>query len=326
MESLPVVVENSSLATGGEGLLPAIITNTGYKATEEAINFFVASIRNLNTRKAYLRAVQNFSNFMELRFPETGSLELAKPIHVAAWVENHGGEPQTVKQHLAAVKGLFAWLHSHGAITNNPAASVRGPRYSYNEGKSPCYAAPEIRLILESCDPSTLVGLRDRAFIGIMAFTFSRVSAVCALDRSDYVYTQSIWNLRFSEKGGQERDVPVHHELQQYLDDYVREAGIANGALFRTTRGNKSGLTENRLGRFTALAMVKRRAEDAGLPDANKMTNHSFRASGITAFLSQGGQLEEAQKIAGHATPKTTKLYDHTTRQVLRAHIERIRY
>ena len=181
-------------------------------------------------------------------------------------------------------------------------------------------------MILESCDPSTLVGLRDRAFIGIMAFTFSRVSAVCALDRSDYVYTQSIWNLRFSEKGGQERDVPVHHELQQYLDDYVREAGIANGALFRTTRGNKSGLTENRLGRFTALAMVKRRAEDAGLPDANKMTNHSFRASGITAFLSQGGQLEEAQKIAGHATPKTTKLYDHTTRQVLRAHIERIRY
>ena len=70
--------------------------------------------------------------------------------------------------------------------------------------------------------------------------------------------------------------------------------------------------------------MAKRRARQAGLP-ADKLCSHTFRGTGITTYLSNGGQIETAQAIAGHASPRTTKLYDRRQQQVELAEIERIR-
>jgi len=307
-------------------VVPELVANAGPKAAEEYLNFFLVTIRNRHTREAYGRAIQFFFSWCRVRFPIMHSIIEVRPLMVAGFVENHPGSPQTVKQHLAAVKGLFAWLHSHGAVPQNPAVSVKGPAYSYDEGKTPSYAPHEIRRILDCCDSENVFGLRDKAFIAVMAFTFARVSAVCGLKREDYVYTGGSWHLRFHEKGGKDRLVPVHHELQQHLDVYLDAAGIYDGPIFRAGNGNRSALSDRPLGRRPALDIVKRRTRDAGVEGWDKVCNHSFRASGITTFMAAGGSLEEAQKIAGHSSPRTTKLYDHNSREVMRKEVERIRY
>jgi site-specific recombinase XerD len=123
---------------------------------------------------------------------------------VAAYVEQltKEREPQTVKQHLAAIRMLFDWLVIGQSVPFNPAASVRGPRYSLKKGKTPVLSRADMRKLLESIDVSNVVGLRDRALIGLMVYSFARVSAVVHMRIRDYYQNGKRWWIRLHEKGG----------------------------------------------------------------------------------------------------------------------------
>lgn len=123
--------------------------------------------------------------------------------------------------------------------------------------------------------------------------------------------------------------MPTHHNLEQYLDEYFRQAGIADqkhGPLFRTIAKNTSGrqaqLTDQPMKQVYAWKMVQRRMRLADI--AGTANNHTFRATGITSYLENGGTLEKAQQMAAHSSPKTTKLYDRTSDQVSLDEVERI--
>ena len=87
----------------------------------------------------------------------------------------------TVKQHLAAIRMLFDWLVTGGILASNPATSVRGPKHVIKRGKTPVLTTDQARVLIESIDTSTLVGLRDRALIGVMTYAFARIGAVHGL-------------------------------------------------------------------------------------------------------------------------------------------------
>jgi len=200
---------------------------------------------------------------------------------------------------------------------------VRGPKYVVKRGKTPVLASDEARTLLDSIDISTLKGLRDRALIGVMVYTFARVSAVLGMKVKDY-YTEGRrgW-VRLHEKGGKEHEVPCHHTLEKYLDEYIAVAGIADdkdGLLFRTT-GRKTGLA-GRMYQQDAYRMVQRQVLIAGL--GTHAGNHTFRATGITAYLKNKGLLEHAQTIANHASPRTTKLYDRRSDEISLDEVEKI--
>lgn len=304
--------------------LPAIITREGGKATTRFLEFFTANIRNPNTRVSYMRAIGSFLAWCEER---GASLHQIEPIIVAAYVEQLtlNRAPQTVKQHLAAIRMLFDWLVIGQVVPSNPASSVRGPRYSIKKGKTPVLSAADARRLLDSIDVSHVVGLRDRALIGLMVYSFARVSAVVKMRVGDYYQNGKRYWIRLHEKGGKFHEVPVHHTAEEYLDAYIKAAGIGgekNKPLFRTTRGRTRELTERALDRFEAHKMIKRRAGEAGL--SKEITCHTFRATGITAYLENGGTIEHAQQIAAHESPRTTKLYDRTTDAISLDEIERI--
>jgi integrase/recombinase XerD len=103
-------------------------------------------------------------------------------------LQGHFSSP-TVKQHLAAIRMLFDWLVTGHVIDVNPAHSVRGPKYVVKKGTTPVLNAEEARALLDSIDISTLTGLRDRALIGVMVYTFARVNAVISMKVKDY-FTQ----------------------------------------------------------------------------------------------------------------------------------------
>ncbi len=175
-----------------------------------------------------------------------------------------------------------------------------------------------------SCFTGALAGLRDRALLSVMLYSFARVSAVLGMRRQDYFGQGSRGWLRLHEKGGKRHDVPAHHRAAAALDAYVEAAGFQEpkAAFFQTMDPAGRRLTGRALERRLVLAMIKRRAAAAWLPPSTCC--HTFRATGITAYLSNGGTLEHAQQIAGHASPKTTKLYDRTADTVTADEIERI--
>ena len=230
----------------------------------------------------------------------------------------------TVKQHLAAIRMLFDWLVIGQVVPVNPAASVRGPKHVVKKGSTPVLSAEEARRLLRSIDITTIAGLRDRALIGVMVYSFARVGAVVAMSREDYFQQGKRYWFRLHEKGGKLHDVPAHHKAEEYVDAYRAAAGIADE---RTTPlflaiDRHGYLTDRRLHRNDVLAMIKRRARQAGLP--HSVCCHTFRATGITAYLDAGGTLENAQLIASHESPRTTKLYDRTGDKVSLDEIERI--
>ena len=133
--------------------------------------------------------------------------------------------------------------------------------------------------------------------------------------------------LRFREKGGKEKELPVHHKLEELLDQYLKETGLEKepeSPLFPVAIGKTGKLSRQPLRRTDAAEMLKRRLKQAGLPA--HYSPHSFRATGITNFLENDGTLEAAQRIAGHADSRTTKLYDRRGQKVLLEDMERIRY
>jgi site-specific recombinase XerD len=320
-------------------LLPAPLFTLTPKAAKRVLEFFTAQINNGHTRKAYLNATRRFAEWCDTR----GINQLAdvEAFHVAAFVKDLQGQlsPPTVKQHLAALRMLFDWLVTGHVLDVNPAHAVRGPKYGVKKGKTPVLTAGEARELLDSIavarktgrehdaqsEEPALIGLRDRALIGMMVYTFARINAVLQMKVRDYFVQARRGLVRLHEKGGKEHDVPCHHNLEQLLDDYIAAAGIAgdpDGPLFRTAAGKTGVLTGNAMWQQDAYRMIQRRADAAGIK--TRIGNHTFRATGITAYLKNSGKLEVAQHIANHESPRTTKLYDRRQDEISLDEVEKI--
>jgi integrase/recombinase XerD len=331
--------EQKALAAGIRAFtLPATIADHGDKAAERFFTFFTDTIPNPNTRAAYYRNAMRF-------FAWTGkkglSLNAIKSYHVSGYLAElaAGHATPTVKQHLAALRMLFDWLIVGQLLEVNPAAAVRAAKHVVKKGKTPVLKADEARTLLDSIPikigpepkegeedkrPPSLIGLRDRALIGVMVYSFARVTAALGMKVEDY-YTEGRrgW-FRLHEKGGKRHEVPAHHNAEDYLDAYIAAAGIGGdkkSPLFRTIDRRRK-LTGRPMHRNDALRMIKQRAKAIGLPE--EICCHTFRATGITAYLENGGTIEHAQQIANQESPKTTKLYDRTSDQITLDEVERI--
>jgi len=288
-------------------------------------DFFSSHIRNANTRRAYLEAVRQFSVFCA----QHGIMDLAQvePVHVAAFVEDQlrlCSKP-TVKQRLAGLRMLFDWMVVGQVLPTNPAHAVRGPKHTQKKGKTPVLTPEEARTLLDSIDTTSLPGLRDRALIALLTYTFARVGAAIAMRVEDYFVQGRRGWVRLHEKGGKEHEMPTHHKLDQYLEEYIEAAGIAKdrkGPLFRTSKGRGGELADRAMLQSDVWRMIRRRAAKAGIE--TEIGCHTFRATGITAYLKNGGRLEIAQQMAAHESARTTGLYDRRSDEISLDEVERI--
>ena len=211
---LPAVVEHGApvtTATLSSSLaVPAMVAEAGTRASKRFLDFFAAEIENDNTRLAYYRAVCSFFAWLEQH--GIGELADIEPFHVAAYLKalkvSEGGDRTvreraaarpTVKQHLAAIRMLFDWLVVGQVLAINPAHAVRGPKHVVKRGKTRVLNEDQARRLLGSIKISKtikaedgsdkevprLVGLRDRALIGVMVYSFARISAVVAMEVED---------------------------------------------------------------------------------------------------------------------------------------------
>lgn len=304
--------------------MPILIENADEACFERYLAFFAAHIRNRNTRAAYSSAAERFFGWCASR----GVLELERlsRLHVAAYIEemSRSHAAPTVKQHLAAIRMLLGYL---GTPRENPAEGVRGPRHVVRTGRTPVLAGDEARRLLDLIPTDSLAGLRDRALIGLMIYTFARVSAVIGMRCEDYYMNGSRRWVRLAEKGGRAHSVPMHHRAEEYVDDYLRVLAAERECSPRVPMfvalDQRGHATDRPMSRFAAWEMVKRRARAAGVPP--ETTNHTFRATGITVYLQNGGSIENARLIAAHASIKTTQTYDRRGDSITLDEISRIR-
>ncbi|MFP5431615.1 MAG: tyrosine-type recombinase/integrase, partial [Alphaproteobacteria bacterium] len=243
--------------------LPALIAAADERARLRFLEFFAVTIRNPHTRRAYARAASEFLAWCEAR--GVASIAGVQPLHVAAWIEALGREVSapTVKQQLAGVRHLFDWLVTGQVVPVNPAASVRGPAHSVRRGKTPVLDPKEARALLDAIDVGTPAGLRDRALIGLMVYSFARIGAALAMRVEDvFMQNRRLW-VRLHEKGGKRHEMPCHHNLEDYLTAYIDGCDLREdrkGPLFRTIARGTGQLSETPLPQANAFAMVRRRA------------------------------------------------------------------
>jgi len=317
--------------------LPAILVASGPETMEAVLEFFLVTIRNPNTRLAYGRAIWRFLAILREARPPVGRLADIRPLHVGSYIDGlaKSHAAPTAKQALAAIRKLGDWLVTKHLLATNPATSVKGPAHSQLVGSTPHLTARETARLFAAIDGDSLTDIRDRALIGVMAYTFARVSAVLGMQVKDVAVEDLTMWIWLCEKGGKRHKMPCHHALAASITAWLEESGLAGeptaplfpAATFsrhpeisRDTRG-----AILRLHRNNALAMVKRRALKAGI-DPERVCNHTFRATGITTFLENGGEIENARRMAAHATIKTTQVYDRRGDAVKIADVERIRY
>ncbi len=304
--------------------MPALVTQQGQAAQFAWDEFFHAQIRNPHTRALYRRAVLRFLDWLEpLEIP----IVKVTPGMVGTYFNTHPGCVTTRKAELAALRRFFDTLVQRHVLLLNPAASVRGERYQASvEGLTPEITVEQARTLLASIKTDCLIGLRDRAVIGTLIYTAARAGAIAGLKCKHLGHDGSQYTLRFGEKGGKSREIPVRHDLQGFLLEYLQTADRSQPPgempLFRTFSGRKVGLNDQSMSGVDICRMVKRRLRDAGLPD--RLSPHSFRVATITDLLTNGVPLEDVQFLAGHADPRTTRLYDRRQKKVTRKVVDRI--
>jgi integrase len=278
--------------SGDRGQLPALVD------TVSAITTSASTQRN---SLAVLAMVANAGNRAAKRFLE----------FFAAGIENDN----TRMAYYRAVCNFFDWLEQHG-IGELPDIE-------------PFHVAAYLKALRVSDAANRAIknrtASRPTALIGVMVYSFARISAVVAMEVEDYFSNGKRWWLRLHEKGGKRHEMPAHHKLEQFLDEYLDVAGIRDGGktpLFRSAAGRTGILTDRPMHRVDAYQMVRRRTAEAGLK--GKLGCHVFRATGITAYLEAGGTLENAQAMAAHESPRATKLYDRTGDEITLDEVERI--
>jgi site-specific recombinase XerD len=305
---------------GAQAGVPALFARTEEAATR-TLEFFAVTIRNPNTRRAYAHAISEFSDWCQTQ--GVGGIRDVRPLHVAAYIESRQMAAPSIKLRLAALRMLFDWLVIGQVMPTNPAGSVRGPRHSVKKGKTPVLTAEEARTLIDAIDTSKVVGLRDRALIGLMVYTFARVGAAIQMRAEDvYVQGRRLW-VRLHDKGGKEHEMPCHHNLEAWLEAYLQTAELKGSAwLFQTAKGRGGKLSGDPMSQADVFRMIGRHAEAAGI--RTKIGCHSFRATGITEYLRNGGKLEIAQRMANHESARTTGLYDRRQDDVSLDEVERI--
>ena len=313
----------ASRALDPDRSVPAVLERAGRNALFAADEFFGARISNPHTRRVYGRVVSRFLAWCEL---EALELSRVSPGLAGRFIDEFPGDSATKNQALAALRHFFDILVTRHAAPLNPFQSVRGRKHDTSDGKTPGLSIQQARNLLASIDTSHVVGLRDRALLGTLAYTGARVGAIARLRRGDLEDQGTQRVLRFREKGGKQREIPVRHDLDRWLRDYVEAAGIDTDPketpLFRAALGNRKVLSDGPLLGNDMRRLLKRRLKDAGLPPI--FSPHSFRVLVVTDLLSQDVPLEDVQYLAGHANPRTTQIYDRRRRRVTRNIVERI--
>lgn len=196
---------------------------------------------------------------------------------------------------------MFQYFVDNGALKTNPAAGVKYPFVNDIRGKTQTISKEEVRAILDhltaiterETPPPKPTDYRDRALIALMAFGFVRIGGSLSVRRGDYYKEDGNWWMDFQEKGAQSHSLPILGELKGYIDSYIEAGSIIDKDKWLFQSANRNGaLSGKQYDRGNSRIMIAKRAKQAGV-EVDRISNHTFRATGITNFLLECGRFSQ---------------------------------
>jgi integrase len=292
------------------------------KVREEFEDVIASELRNPHTLSAYLYAWRNFSDWCL-----AGGVDVlkARPAHIGLWIAAHKGGPRTQRQHLSAVRRLFDIYVAAGVIERNPALRVKAPKFSDRRSRTEVLEPDEAVDLLSSLEEDSLLGQRNLAIVRVMFHHAVRVSAIVGLRVKDYFLEGGLRWMVFGEKRGKVHQLAVHPKAERALNIWLANSDLADRPdwpLFPAFDRDRETLLRRPVSRRCLYKLMRRFAADVGI--AKKIGCHSFRATAITFFRENGGSLEDASRLANHASVVTTMLYDRTLDRALKEQILRV--
>jgi len=311
-----------------------ILGTSGAGAQKLYQDFIYLSLKSSDTQKTYHFATVSFLNFCLAN--EVEDIRDIEPNHVREYLDYRikvQKKEASSPTHFYAVKAMFQYFVDKGLITVNPAASVNYAFKRSKKGRTGVITREQVRQILLSIpcstdDPENLpkqTDMRDRALIALMAYTFARIGGALSAMVEDYYQDDGEMWLDMTEKGAQEHFLPITGAAKEYLGQYIEYCGLKDPKAPLFQSANRNGdLSGRPYDRINSRRMIITRAKKAGLE--GKISNHTFRATGITRFLEGGGSIENAMDIANHSHIDTTKRYDRRDRKRLVSVLKTVDY
>ena len=285
---------------------------------QQAVQGWLGKTPSQCTREAYARDLNQFLDFCGIPRTHLDELALVLPKHVAAWrddLRQHDATNSTIRRKLTALRSLFSYLQVYGYTGANPAHGkfVKAPA-APRDGKTVGLSPHDCRRLLDAPNRDSPLGIRDRAILGVLAYSACRVGELVQLSVGDFKTTGDHRVLLIYGKGGKERTVPLHLEAIERLSDWLASADIGAdraGPLFRPAKTPRSsgrdGFDERSLSTRAVEQLVRRYTTCLQLDPA--VTVHSLRVTALTTARERGADIIDLQEFAGHADPRTTLTY-----------------
>lgn len=271
----------------------------------------LANVRNLSphTVRAYGTDLGAYLNWTERTGYNPGTITHRQLRLYLAELDRARYARRTIARRLAAIRAFYAYLAKEGLVTSDPASVLQTPKLPR---RLPKVVPPEtLSALLDAPDPTTAIGLRDRAVLELLYATGARVSEVSGLDVVDLDVAAR--QLRVMGKGGKQRILPLHPEAMKRLLAYRDSARPEllrrpESALLLSSRGNRMSTDALR-------KMFKHHLESVGA--ALDVSPHTVRHTFATHLLEGGADLRTVQELLGHVALSTTQIYTHVGRKRL---------
>jgi site-specific recombinase XerD len=309
-----------------------------YVSVAEIFERWVARRKSHHTQRAYREDVMCFVRFMDFEWPQNAPDLLAVSLKdVQAFRDEmlaKGAAPKTLNRRISSLSSFYKYLGAAAAELRLP-VTVSNPAHAQFIARESTDAREETRA-LTATRARQLVGLpagdgvlayRDRAILKLYLYSGIRLSTGCSLKISDFHQNDEEATIRISEKGGKRRTIGLHFAAAEAIGEYVREAGLSSGPLFRPRRNSRvEELADRPMTSTTMYLLIQSylqrlpgaSVEEEGT-DGRKVkrciyTPHSLRATTATLLLEAGVDIRKVQELLGHRHITTTQIYDKRRR------------
>ena len=330
-----------------EGLirdLPPILTAVTPGRVEERVEQFYLSVARIfdawvarrsskHTQRAYRQDVMAFIAFRHIRWPEDAILLLQTSVaDVHAWRDHlvaANAAPKTLNRRVASLSSFFKYLQAAAAELRLP-ITVPNPAHAQFLGRDAADPREETRA-LSATRARQLMGLpsgdsgfhaRDRAILKFYLYTGARLAAGCRLRVEDVHHDPDGATVRINEKGARRRTIGIHFTAAEAIADYVAQAGLKDGPLFRPRKNSRSRkLADTPFDPSTMYRLImsylerlprdtRAKDSDDGQATPCPYSPHSLRATSATLLLGAGVDIRKVQELLGHRHITTTQIYD----------------
>ncbi len=260
-----------------------------------------------HTRKAYERDLREWIGWCQATQVHPLKARMMDTDKWLAYQRDLGMARRSIARRLSAVASWYSYLIRNTAgdtrplITWNPAVTDARPKVDRDTSPTVGLSRAEADRLIRAADGD---GLRSSAIIRFMLTNAARCDVVCTSDIAHLGHDRGHRVITLPVKGGKIKRDPIPPPTARVIDAYLASRGNPeSGPLFATKTGRH--VAEPYLFR-----LVRRLAVKAGIPAADHLSPHSLRHTAITEALDATHDLRKAQDLAGHADPRTTRLYD----------------